>query len=171
MLYIMRYDDYPDMREAARIVGKPLLLWPDSYFCDDLRKLDVSYDPWFIKFLRDVDRCDIPLPNVARDLLTGMTHSFDKISTGVRTLWLMRYHASEWLFPSEYLGENCYQSMLDLSTEVDVIVYNSSNMLCSEIEGYSMDNCTGTFCDYKTRKQYTIVPGGDVCWNYSMEGL
>lgn len=171
MLYIMRYDDYPDIEEAIKIVGKPRLTWADGVFNEYALTHDLNKDPWFAYVLKEIDRCDIPMPNVARDIQTGRTHSFDKVSTGVRVAWLMRYYPDKWLFPSAYLGENCYQAMLNAGSYEDIIVYNNSNMLCSEIQGYCMDNCSGTFCDYKTHKQYIIIPGGTVCWDYSMEGL
>jgi len=53
------------------------------------RDFNLNDDVEFAKYLKEIDQCDIPMPNVVRDLLTGNTHSFDKVSTGVRMLWLM----------------------------------------------------------------------------------
>lgn len=66
------------------------------------RGIDLNKDKDFERYLKEIDKCDIPLPNVARDLLTGKTHSFDKISTGARMLWLMQDFADEYLFLSHF---------------------------------------------------------------------
>ena len=53
------------------------------------RDFNLNDDVEFAKYLKEIDQCDIPMPNVVRDVWTGNTHSFDKVSTGVRMLWLM----------------------------------------------------------------------------------
>lgn len=168
MLSIMRWCDYPGDDIAAKAAGRPYLDFPDSWFSMLSRDHNLNQDPWFEKFVREVDECDIPMPNVIRMLDTGETHSFDRVSTGVKALWLMYYYPDRWLYPSQWLGENCYQSMLDIGAEKDLIVLNDSKMLISEIDGYCMDKCRGQFRDFKRGTIYTIIPGGEVCWNFDI---
>lgn len=167
MLYIMRHEDYPGDDIAAKAAGKPYLTFPDTWFNVKSRGFNLSADPWFNRILEEVDVCDIPFPDVARDLVTGKTHSFDKVSTGVRTLWLMYHFPNDWLYPSQWLGENCYQAMFDASKDKDIVVFNDSNMLMRRCEGYCMDSCSGTFKDFKRGICYTAVPGGTVCKDFA----
>ncbi len=152
MLNIIFQDDMTE-KEAERLSGRKWLQFPDDQFHYLSNEDTLSDDLWFIKALKDIDRCDIPMKCVARDLITGRTHSFDRISTGVKMVWLMRYHADKFLFPSQYLGENCYQCVLDASTcRNDIFLYDDSDMLYRESQGYCLDACTGLFNDYVKNK-------------------
>lgn len=125
--------------EAAALVQRPWLKFPDIAFKRLTREYDINKDDDFKRFLFEVDRCDLPMPNVVRDIPTGSTHSIDRVSTGVKMLWLMARHAEDYLFPSQYLGENCYLSMFELSKTRDIYLYEDSDMFVSkeaDVVGY-----------------------------------
>lgn len=147
-------------KEAEERTGRKYVEFPDQQFLFLSECVDLNKDETFIKYLREVDKCDIPMPNVARDLITGKTHSFDKVSTGVRMLWLMRYHADKFLFPSQFLGQNCYQGAFDIGRINDVYIYDDSNMLEEE----ESDECDGVFTDYLTGD--IIETGDDRAFDY-----
>lgn len=105
------------------------------------RDFDLNTDGDFIKYLREIDQCDIPMPNVVRDLITGQTHSFDKVSTGVGVLWLMSRFPKRFLYPTQWLGQNCYQAMFDLGNLYDIYVFEDSDIFDED----EMLECTGVF--------------------------
>lgn len=145
MLYLL-FQAKVSEEEAEQMTGRKWLAQPDRWFLRLSDEVDLNTDETFIKYLYEIDKCDIPMRNVARDLLTGDTHSFDKISTGVRMLWFMRYHPEKFLFPSQFLGENCYQGAIDLSIDRDIYIYEDSNMFDTD----EIEKCKGTFTDYHT---------------------
>lgn len=132
--------------KAVEKLGRPFLAWPDAVI-----EIEYGYDilndsEFFKKALLEVDKCDVPLRNVARDIETGNTHSFDRVSTGVKTLWLMSHvEEGKYAFMSSWIGENCYQLMLDLSKTRDIYLYDDSEFLT-----YADESITGEFEDLYT---------------------
>lgn len=132
------------VEQAEKLTGLKYLNFPDDWFSTLSAKYDLNKDGAFVKYLREVDECDIPMPNVVRDLVTGTTHSFDKVSTGVKTLWLINHFPGKFLYPSCFLGQNCYQQLFDVGKDKDIFIYDDSDMLVNE----EADMCTGKFKDY-----------------------
>jgi len=137
-----------EIEEVEKAAGVKYINFPDDVFELLRREFDLNNDEYFLKYLREIDLCDVPLPNVARDLLTGQTHSFDKVSTGVRVLWLMARFPDRFLYPTQWLGENCYQAMFDLGEMRDIFIYEDSDIFDEE----EMEECTGSFEDMHTGK-------------------
>lgn len=79
MIYILFQDDYTE-EEASLAVNKKMIANTDTAFETRRRGHDLNYDRYFRELLKYIDICDVPMRNVARDLLTGETHSFDRIS-------------------------------------------------------------------------------------------
>lgn len=150
MVYMI-FDKCMTEEEAAQKVNRKYIEYPDGEFEVLARDHDLNTDEIFIRALKEIDRCDIPMRNVARDLLTGDTHSFDKVSTGVRVIWLMARYPDKFLFPTQWLGENCYQMMFDIGKEFDFYVYEDSDMFSQD----GVEDCTGYFTD--------LVTGEEVC--------
>lgn len=125
--------------EASKLCGREWLKFPDIWFKKLSYNCDLNKDPFFRECLLEVDRCDIPMDNVIRDIITGKTHSVDKISTGVKMLWLMKNYSDKFLFPSQYLGENCYALAYKIGNDVELYIYDDSDMFVhdeADIEGY-----------------------------------
>lgn len=148
----MYFESVISIEDLEQKLGLRYIEFPDAVFDTLKRKHNLNTDPYFIKFLKEIDNCDIPMPNVARDLYTMDTHSFDKVSTGVRVLWLMARYPDKYLYPTQWLGENCYQSMFDLGKEFDISVYEDSDMFSQAL----IDECTGQFRDMHTGQIVTI---------------
>jgi hypothetical protein len=150
-----------DEKEAENLCNRKYIEFPDTEFMRLSRKHDLNNDQYFIKFLHDIDGCDIPMKNVARDLITGNTHSFDKVSTGVRVLWLMAVYPDKFLYPTQWLGENCYQAMFDLGKERDIYIYEDSDMfsqkLADKIEGELYDCHTDKVVSVSNDKGFDYV--------------
>ena len=147
MLHVLFETAYSE-EEAVLISNRVMIENTKSEFLTRSRYHDLNTDPFFIKCCAEIDKCDIPMPNVLRDVLTGNTHSFDKISGGVMSLWLMFHYSDKYLFPSCYFGENCYQLLFDICKEKDIYIYENSQMMCRP----EIRECIGTFTDSKTGK-------------------
>lgn len=158
MLYILFSDDYTK-EEAAAATGRKYAKFVDAHWSYQTDYRDLNNDPVLKRLLKNVDQCDLPYPNVVLDIRSNTTHSFDRISSGVKTLWLMQYCADTYLFSSAHLGENCFQDLLDISKTVDVYVYENSDMLYRKVGDHFFDECTGEFTDYKTGIVTHVVPG------------
>lgn len=52
------------------------------------------------------------------------------------------------LYPTQWLGENCYQAMFDLGETRDIFIYEDSDIFDEE----EMQECTGSFEDMHTGK-------------------
>ncbi len=160
MLNILFQDDMTE-EESEKLVNRKWLEFPDKWFDTLTRSVNLNNDDWFKLVLLDIDKSDIPIDNVARDIYTGRTHPFSNVSSGVKMLWLMYYHADKFLFPSQYLGENCYQYALYAGENSDVFVYDDSDMLRSEERGVSLDSCIGVFKDYVKGNVVSVNGDGD----------
>ena len=147
MLYVLHQNAYTE-EEAAKLTGLKLVDYKKAIFLRRTEDVDLNDDDFFKKCVREVDIADIPCRNVVRDLLTGDTHSFDRVSGGVMALWLMYYYNDRYLMPTCYFGENCYQTLLDASKEKDIYVFDDSDMLSR----YEFSECEGVFTDYKTKQ-------------------
>lgn len=134
------------LEDAAKLLDKKIIRNPDIEFEFKSRKHDLNKDEFFKRCLLEVDECDIPMDNVARDLLTGRTHSFDRISTGVKTLWLLKNYGDDCLLESCKLGPNCYKLAVEISKDKDIYLYDNSDMMVNE----EADECVGEFKDYIT---------------------
>lgn len=167
MLKILRWDDYPSDDLAVAAIGKPYCEYPDSNF--DIRAdfETIGDDPWFRRCLLEIDNATVACPGQALDLSNNRLHSFDKVSTGVKTLWLMYHLPDLYTYPSQWLGENCYQQLLDIGAEKDIIVFDDSDMLCRRYKDYRFDNCHGQFQDFLRGTIYDLIPGGRVAWKFS----
>lgn len=147
MLYVLFQSVYTE-DEAAEITKRKLINNTKAEFLTQSRNHDLNNDEFFSKCCLEIDRSDIPFPNVLRDLPTGQTHSFDRISGGIMSLWLMYNYNDIYLFPSCYFGENCYQIVLDISKDKDIYIYEDSGMMDTK----ELSACTGVFTDMKTGK-------------------
>lgn len=165
MLKIMRWEDYPSDVLAVSVTGKKYLEVPRAAFAGLSNDKMLSTDPWFKRILKEVDRADL-VGCAALDPYTGNSHSFDRVSTGVKTLWLMYHYPDRFLYASQWLGENCYQAALDAGAEKDIVVFDDSKMLCRMEGAYYLDNCRGQFQDFKRGTIYTLIPGGRVAWDF-----
>jgi hypothetical protein len=133
--------------EAEKATGLKYLELPDEWFYKLSSSHDLNNDEYLKNILKEVDNCDVPMPNVIRDIITGETHSFDRISTGVKVLWLMRYYPNKFLYPSQWLGENCYRAFFELNDICDIVLYEDSDMLFN----VEADECVGMkFRDWHT---------------------
>lgn len=138
MLYLIFMDKTEE--EAAELTNRKVIDNPDARFNYYTKGVDLNKDEFFVKALREIDRCDIPMDNVARDLLTGRTHSFDKVSTGLRSLWLMYHKPDAFVYLASFFGENCYRLLLEISKTRDIIVYDDVEMLSEDIlEGQEIE--------------------------------
>lgn len=118
--------------EAEKLSGLKYMEYPDSMFRFLTRNINLNSDENFRKYLLEIDNADIPMDNVVRDICTGMTHSFDYISTSVKMMWLMEHYSGKALFPSCYFGQNCYQIVFDIGKEHDIHIYDDSAMFACE---------------------------------------
>lgn len=168
MLKIMRWDDYPGDEIAERAAGKPYLQFPDTKFDVRIDWRTLGDDPWFQRILREVDDAEVADKGIVRMLKSGRPHTFEQVSTGVKVLWLMYHYPDEFLYPSQWLGENCYQQAVDIGAEKDIIVFDDSDMLCREYRDYALDNCHGQFQDFMRGTIYTLVPGGEAAWEFAL---
>lgn len=166
MLKILRWEDYPGDDIAAAAVGKPYLNFPDDHFAEISRGRDLFNDEWFKRVLLEVDIADVPMVGVIRDLRTNTGHSIDKVSTGVKVMWMLKYFPNDYTYPSQWLGENCFQLLLDLSVEQDIVIFDDSGMLYRGGAKYCMNNCHGQFQDFKRGTIYTITPGEHTAWQF-----
>jgi len=139
--------------DATALFHKPILEFPDSVFDFQIRekKVDIGSDSYFQEILLEIDRADVPMKNVIRDIPTGDTHDIYKVSTGVKTLWLA-YTDADYTFLSEWFGPNCYQRLFDISKTHDVYLYEDSNMFYKE----AAEKLTGRFTDFKTNEVIEI---------------
>lgn len=128
MLYMISQLSMP-IEEAVNITGRKWANIPDNNFEFDSRKHDLNNDEFLRKCLLEVGNKTIPMPNVIRDEVTGITHSFDKMSTGVKVLWLLYHYPEKYLIETCFIGPNCYEILMDLSETKDIILYDNSNML------------------------------------------
>ncbi len=161
--------------EAERVSDKKKLEFPDEYFVDYIYKGVLNSDKYFEQLVKDIDNCYIPEPGVIKDIATGLAHPISEVSTGVKMLWLMKNEPDKWLYLSHYLGENCYQHMLDLSKDRDIWLYECSRMMTTRMDGYSLDGCIGKFNDYVKSNIVEVV--GDAsswitfCYDYERRDL
>ena len=148
--------------EASKMTGKKFMENSGAWFNWYSRNYNLNEDDFFIRALREIDNCDVPMPNVARDILTGDTYSFDKISGGVKSLWLIYHKSEEFVYPASFFGENCYKLLLEISKDRDIIIYDDVEMLREEVlEGQEI-----VFTDYvKNTLVKTSFPD---CDNYYM---
>lgn len=148
MLYILFCRDIEEDK-AAEMFKKPILEYPDSVFKYIVSQTDenVSEDPHFQDILKKIDKADVPMKNVIRDIYTGDTHDIYKTSTGTKTLWLAAKGA-DYTFLSEWFGPNCYQELFDISNSIDVYLYDDSDMFIQD----AAEELIGRFTDFKTGK-------------------
>jgi hypothetical protein len=152
------------MEEAEEATGLKYLDFPDEWFNRIARNHDLNKDEYFKQVLSEIDDSDIPMPNVVRFRKNMSTHPFDKVSTGVRMLWLMNYYPNRFLYPSQWLGPNCYRSLFELGKSKDIIIYDDSEMLVNE----EADDCTGLrFKDFHTGD--IVELGEDKGYDYFMQ--
>lgn len=156
MIYILFQDDYTE-EEAALAVNKKMIVNTDTAFETRRRDHDLNYDRYFRDLLKAIDRCDVPMRNVARDLLTGETHSFDRISGGIKSLWLMHHYNKDYIFPSCYFGENCYKFVFNDGKDRDIYIYEDSGMFATD----EIEECVGVFTNYKTKEVIDVKNGFD----------
>jgi hypothetical protein len=148
----MIFENACELEAAEKLTGVKFIEFPDYVFNILTMGYDLNQDDYFKKLLLEIDGCDVPLPNVVRDIKTNRTSSFDKVSTGVRVLWLIKNHPSEYLYPTQWLGENCYQELFNLGKEVDVYIYEDSRMFLQD----GAELCTGEFVDVLTGSTVTV---------------
>lgn len=133
--------------EAEKLVSKEIEPFPDALFQLTADFNELNNSDYFKKLLKEIDNCDIPMNNVVRDIFTGETHSFDKISTGVIALWLIyKDKECKYLHCTQWLGENCYQLLFDLGEEQDIYMYDDSEFLFEalpDLHGRFEDLLTG----------------------------
>lgn len=146
MLYMLFHRDVEE-DEAAKLFNKPILEFPDSVFDYEARNSDdnVSMNTYFQEIIKEIDRADVPMKNVIRDIPTGDTRDIYKTSTGAKTLWLA-YKGMNYTFLSEWFGPNCYQRLFDISKDVDIYMYDDSDMFNYE----KAEKIIGEFTDFKT---------------------
>ena len=87
------------------------------------------------------------MKNVIRDLYTEDTHDIYKVSTGVKTLWLI-HSGEQYTYLSQWLGKNCLQQLFDISKSIDVYMYDDSQMF---LDGYYY-KLHGEFTDFTNGK-------------------
>jgi hypothetical protein len=126
-------------KEAEEATGLKYLEYPDDWFIELSNSVDLNSDEYFKKMLLEIDGCDVPMPNVVRHIRSGKTYAFRDVSTGVRMLWLMKYYPKKFLYPSQWLGQNCYKPLLELGEENDIILYEDSGMM----DQTEIDECVG----------------------------
>lgn len=147
MLYMLNQRAYTEV-DASDITGLELVKYKKELFKLLSRNHDLNNDSFFRRCCGEIDKADIPYPNVLRDIYTGTTHSFDIVSGGVMALWLLYYYNTKYLMPTRYFGENCYQILLDISKEKDIYVYDDADMLSSPY----LNQCSGVLTDYKSKR-------------------
>ena len=155
MLYVIFQNNYT-REEAGELVKRRVLQSSKASFQTRSMCVDLNKDEFFVRCCREIDLCDIPMDNVLRDLLTGRTHSFDKVSGGVMSLWLMYYYNNEFIFPSSRFGENCYNIVFEISKTRDIYLYEDSAMFASSL----LNNIDGVFTDYVTKKVVNVSNRG-----------
>lgn len=154
MLYVI-FQTLMNQEDAERAVSRKYVSFPNEEFMVMVqdRRVNLNNDKEFLRILEKVDHCDVPFPNVLRDLYTGDTHAFTEISTGSRMMWLMKEASDRFLFPSCFFGQNCYQTVFDLSKDRDIYVYDDADMMWEE----AAEQCRGTFTNYVDGSVLEIV--------------
>lgn len=134
--------------EISQLASKPVLEDVDMAFNMFSRDCNLNEDKLFVKALREIDGCDIPMPNVARDLLTGQTHSFDRVSTGLRSIWMMYHYPEKYIYLASRFGENCCDLLFQISQGRNIIVYDDVEFLSYDL----LDDKEIEFTDFLTKK-------------------
>ena len=159
MLYFLSQSVYTE-EYAAWLTGRELVTHTDYLFDFKSRKHNLNNDVIFKQCVLEIDKCDIPMDNVIRELATGRTRSFDKISSGAKALWLMYYYCDSILMPTAYFGPNCYRLLVEFSKERDIYIYDDADMCVYE----EADMCNGCFTDFKTGE--VVEFGEDRAYDY-----
>ena len=142
--------------EAVDIAGKPYLEYPDIVFKRWCENNDINTQQVFKEIIKEIDYADMPMKNVVRDLYTDDTHDVYHVSTGAKTLFLTTVD-STWLYPSQWFGENCYQTLFNLSKEHDIVVYDDSDMFSrNQVYGLELE---GTFIDVRANRTVEVKDG------------
>lgn len=140
---------------AAKVFGKPILDDPDLVFWNKVMnsrlETAITNDSEFQRILKEIDNADVPMPNVIRDIPTGITHDIFKTSTGVQTLWLTA-NAPDYTFLSEWYGPNCYQELFNISKEKDILLFENSDMFYFA----DLENLKGVFTEFTTKKVFQL---------------
>lgn len=155
MLYVL-FEKYYTEEEAAKLTNRNMLVGTESAFNVKRDGVDLNKDEFFKRCCKEVDLCDIPFRNVLLDTLNGETHSFDKVSGGVRALWLMRHFHEEFILPSCFMGPNCYALMVESSADRDIYIYDDSEMFLELVA----DELKGQFVDYHSKEVVTLDNAG-----------
>lgn len=135
--------------EAEQISGKKYLWDPDAWFYKYTFGKDLSTDTLFLKFIKEIDRADMPFPNVVRNIPTGGTHDIYHVSTGAKVLWItMSDHINDWLMPSQWFGENCFRFLVEYAKDKDILIYDDSDMFTYD-EMTDLGNFE--FMDYRSK--------------------
>lgn len=159
MLYILFHTAYTE-EEAAKVTGRKLVTHTDAEFSVATRELDLNEDELFLNCVKEIDTCDVPFPNVIRDLYTGNTHSFDRVSSGAKAMWLLGRLHEKFIMPSAFFGPNCYKILVELSKDRDIYIYEDAHMF-----GYpESDELEGVFTDFKTKQ--VVELGGYTAFDY-----
>ncbi len=166
MLHIIYMDDYPEDEDAERVSGKTMMLDSDAAFFLLTQGYDLNRDDFFIKIVDYIDQCDLIADGVLYRRPSKTTHSVERVSGGVKTVWLMYHHYQEYIFPSSFLGENCYQPAFWAAEDRDIWVYDDSSMMFAEDDGYCMQNCHGKFYDFHKKKIIDLDAPGFDCIEY-----
>ena len=152
--------------KAEEITGKKYLWYPNDRFMILSKKHDLYNDEKFKQFLLEIDKSDIPMPGVVRYIPDDSTHPISEVSTGVMMMWLMYYYPDNALYPSQYFGPNCYQTVFDIGKEKDVYVYDDADIYVQKVwktlVGQFRDPLTGRILDAgREGHDYSMTEGND----------
>lgn len=138
--------------EAEKVTGLRYIEYPDLVFETLTRKIDLNKDEYFKMLVSEIDECDIPIDNVIKVRLNGRCATFKEVSTGTKVLWLLKNYPQMYLYPTQWLGQNCYKYLFEIAKVNDIIMYEDSNMFVHD----EADYLDGEFKDYHTGKIINI---------------
>ena len=166
MLYILFMEEYPTDADAEKASRRKMIYNCDDAFFLATQKHDLNKDDFYIKIVDFIDQCDLLAPGVLYRRASKTTHSIERVSGGVKTVWLMAHYSERYIFPSSFLGENCYQPALWAAENHDVWVHDDSSMLFAKDDDYCMQNCHGKFYDFYKKQIVDLDAPGFDCMDY-----
>jgi hypothetical protein len=76
----------------------------------------------------------------------------------------MKYYPNKFLYPSQWLGQNCYKALFELGEENEIMLYEDSGMM----DQTEIDECVGLkFRDYHNGN--IVELGQDVGFLYTCD--
>lgn len=100
----------------------------DNYFDFNYEK-EWLIDDFAVKIIKDIEKGEVIGGQVILTEMFGAISPRD-ISTGVKTLLLLKYYEGDLIFNGSQMGENCIKYLVEIAREhpVNIILFNIPNL-------------------------------------------